>query len=1028
MIIRGTSQLSTFSLAVWFVVSAYSQSQGNTGQVVGTVSDEKGAVIPNAKVQLRGAETGSVRDALSNAEGQYRLVLLPPAHYEITATARGFAPAIASDVEVSVGAALDLNFRLTTGALQQTLVVQSTLVETTRPEPSTLLDSDYVRDLPINGRRFQDLQILAPTATVELRRSQISLLGQRGINTSINIDGLDYTEPYFGGIRGSESLAFTVPQGAVGEFQVVSAAYAPEFGRSTGGIMTAVTNSGANTLHGSAFYLLRQKELGLKNGLNQQSLENRHQFGGSAGGRIIRNRLFWFGAAEQQFLSQPRAVLFPALRQVARTAANGEAYDFFRAQEQGFRQTNDSTAALGRVDYEFARAHHLSARHNYSHSRAENAISSGAPLSSYTTSALSSNGTPVVETNTTVAQLISVFHANLVNDFRFQYSWEQRPRTPNTISPTVSSVVGTFGTTSFLPSKVRDSRSQFLDDLNWQHGTHSIKAGFEFNYTPVFENFGFDRWGTFSFLTSDINSTLTLLSATPTGNRFDSPLILYFKQIGTATVDFAGHESAAFFQDNWRPRSDLTVVYGVRWERQAVPAPLANQQAEVDQVLNTAFPLGRLDPRKQPVPGNEFMPRIGLAWSPLRFSHTVFRLYAGSFYSRTPLVVAASPYNNFSDPPGDLSVTLPFAVPASNPNNTLYRQFQLIGVDLNSFALDKLPILTPAQISGIAAGLGIPYQPFQGAAPVTWAPNFKNPRALQWGGGAEREVAHGISIYGDFKYANTVHLTRNREYNLPLPFLRAGDKSLRPIYGLRSDVARPNPAFDSIKARESSARSMYRGATFGTRVQRKRYQAGLHYTYSGTYSDDDNERDIAISYDNAFNLRPEYGYSELDACHFLRGYGVVSLPWGIDLSGILSVRSGLPLNAVTGSDSNEDRDGARPFPTDRPYQSPGVPSVRNAFRNQPFRSVDVRFLKSIPLPRDRVKLQFSAEMFNIFNFTNASIGPNNTIYGLGVDPATGNSVAPPATFLRVKLADGRIDPNNTVGTPFQFQAGLRLEF
>src|SRR5881394_3470155 len=98
LIIRGTSRLSTLLLSVWFVVSAHAQSQGNTGQVVGTVYDEKGAVVPNAKLQVRSAETGSVREALSNAEGQYRLVLLPPAHYEITVTAGGFAPAIASDV------------------------------------------------------------------------------------------------------------------------------------------------------------------------------------------------------------------------------------------------------------------------------------------------------------------------------------------------------------------------------------------------------------------------------------------------------------------------------------------------------------------------------------------------------------------------------------------------------------------------------------------------------------------------------------------------------------------------------------------------------------------------------------------------------------------------------------------------------------------------------------------------------------------------------------------------------------------
>ena len=123
-----------------------------------------------------------------------------------------------------------------------------------------------IRDLPINGRRFQDFAELTPTAYAGSEtRGQLSFVGQRGINSNVMIDGTDYNEPFIGGIRGGERsiVAFTVPQSAIQEFQTVTAGYSAEYGRSTGGILNAITRSGSNALHGEAFYQLRHKELAL---------------------------------------------------------------------------------------------------------------------------------------------------------------------------------------------------------------------------------------------------------------------------------------------------------------------------------------------------------------------------------------------------------------------------------------------------------------------------------------------------------------------------------------------------------------------------------------------------------------------------------------------------------------------------------------------------------------------------------------------------------------------------------------------
>ena len=165
----------------------------------------------------------------------------------------GFATA-ERPAQLTVGASVTLNQTLQLTGVAETITVSaaSPLVETSTSIRTATVGSEAIDNLPINGRRFQDFVTLTPTVQIDTSRGQLSFAGQRGINSNVNIDGADYNQPFFGGLRGGErsNNAFTVPQGAVQEFQVIAAGYSAEFGRSTAGLVNVVTKSGANQVDG----------------------------------------------------------------------------------------------------------------------------------------------------------------------------------------------------------------------------------------------------------------------------------------------------------------------------------------------------------------------------------------------------------------------------------------------------------------------------------------------------------------------------------------------------------------------------------------------------------------------------------------------------------------------------------------------------------------------------------------------------------------------------------------------------------
>jgi hypothetical protein len=817
-----------------------------------------------------------------------------------------------------------------------------------------------------------------------------------------------------------------------------------------------VTKSGNNNFHGSGFFLDRPKEASRTNAYFKDVEANinaargagttpvklvpaptQQQFGGSFGGPIKKDKIFFFAAYEQQRFRNNRQVFFDALSTITPSAATQEAYNYYISLQTPFVQTNDANAVTGRLDWELNSNHRFNVRYGWSRNNALNANSVGNQLFPTTISALSNNGTEQDGTHSVVGQFTSFLTTSMVNEFRGQFVREERPRPANAISPLVTnSTIGNFGTVSFLGQNFQfDRRIQAADSVTWSKGTHTAKFGAEFNHIYIAQTFGFNQTGAFTISGSNVTTVLDILSLGGTiPNRFDSSSVTFRRQIGNLQAAYATNEIAVFAQDSWRIRPNLTLNYGLRWEGQYNPAPQANNTSMIAKIQGFQFPSGHIvDPTKIESSPKQFGPRLGFAWDPWSDGKTVVRGYAGIYYARTPLLLLAGAFNNFRVPAGDLSVTLPFTVPASNPNKTVYQQLKLAGVDLNNFTLDKLPDITPAIIQSVAVALGLSPDPFFGAAPILNAPDYKNPKAYQGGFGIERQLSSSFTVGADFTYVHTIHLERDRDLNLPLPTVRSStvDPSQRAFFGLTSGTPRPITSLASITMRETTGKQLYRAFTLRAKFQKKWGQFNAFYTLSKNLTEEDNERDATgFRPENQFNVAPEYADSDLDRRHQFVANPIFFFPHGIDFASAIRMFSGVPVDAGFGSDANQDLGGR-----DRPYFGPGVPFQRNMFRNFATYTVDVRGQKRFNLTETK-RLVFSAEIFNLFNTQNIQLsGSAVTNFCANPVPLTCGFTGPTnPNFLQIfdrnpaSTRFGKYLLNNNPGPPFQMQFGARFQF
>src|SRR6266511_816265 len=387
-------------LLVTLVLTAavQAQTQITSGTIQGTVLDANGAAVPGASVELRNVETNFVRALSTDEGGRFVALQLPSGRYTITVAKQGFATVIVEKADLTVGQALNLPISVKVSSLQETVTITATpTVDTVKTESSTPIVQTTVNTTPILGRKFEDLLTLSPGVSVVQGPDgdEITFAGQRGVFNNVSLDGGDYNNGFFGEQLGGQRAAIDITLEAVREFQVVATGANAEFGRTAGGVINVITKSGTNDVHGNVFHFQRLEALTANTSDGKPLTDfHREQFGGTIGGPIVKDRMFYFGAIEQitgnltrdnlsaPVGTQPCPVANPDIRQ-NEALINGNTdcqrlalLGFFRSarnQEEGLpvERPVNTTASLAKFDWLMTSNTNLSTSYNFTRSRKE---------------------------------------------------------------------------------------------------------------------------------------------------------------------------------------------------------------------------------------------------------------------------------------------------------------------------------------------------------------------------------------------------------------------------------------------------------------------------------------------------------------------------------------------------------------------------------------------------------------------------------------------------------------------------------
>src|SRR5216117_2945754 len=417
-------------VALVFPVMLAAQSQATTGVIRGTVTDPSGTAVAGASVVLRETQTGFQRQVASNERGIFIAPLMPLGTYDVTARAVGFSETRRTGVRLSVGETVNLTLPLAAVQLQA-VVVEATqpVVEATKIESSTRLPDAAVSRLPNNGRNYLNLTLLTPNVAIVQGPDgdELSIGGQKGIHNNVSVDGADFNNPFFGEQRGGQRPPFTFNLDAVQEVVVTAGGASAEFGRSGSGFVNVITKSGTNEVKGSLHYFGKYDWLSADLAHGTQTLTpdfRQHQFGFTLGGPLKRDKAFFFIAYDQQIYDEvkqknrPSSPALDSLTAWMDTAFGGT----LRGDFGPISRTNDARAGLIKLDWRPSDRHNVSLKYNHTWSQQENGTFD------VDTWARSANGLEKDYSNAINGSLTSYLSSNTSNEFRFQYSREDRPR------------------------------------------------------------------------------------------------------------------------------------------------------------------------------------------------------------------------------------------------------------------------------------------------------------------------------------------------------------------------------------------------------------------------------------------------------------------------------------------------------------------------------------------------------------------------------------------------------------------------
>ncbi|HVR39295.1 MAG TPA: carboxypeptidase regulatory-like domain-containing protein [Thermoanaerobaculia bacterium] len=969
-------------LLVVFPAVLLAQSQATTGVIEGTVVDSSGAALPGVTVTIKNTATGYTQVQVTDVAGRFRGVLLPLGPYELRASLEGFQPRLVKGIELAVGQTIVQRIELSQAAVAEEIVVTAAapLIETARTEGSTRIDQASVEGLPNNGRNFLEYTKLTPGVTIVQGPDgdELSINGQKGISNNISVDGADFNNPFFGEQRGGQRPAFTFNLDAVKEMVVIADGANAEFGRSSSGFVNVITKSGTNEMRGTAHIVFKNDSLSsnpVDSSGNElpNSASDQLQVGFTLGGPIHQDRTFYFVAADYQKASSTKQTNTSRIEQrvVDAFAALGS------PNENGpIDRSNDARVFLGKIDWNASQKHLVTLRYNYTWSEQENGTFD---VDSWGRSA---NAVERDSSHAISGQAATTFSSDIFNELRFQYARENRPRPytgpivtgqsrplPDTAFDFVKGY--RFGMPFFIPVEYYDTRIQLVDNVSWLRGTHSIKAGFEYNRVESVQTFiGFAN-GRYIFSSTDgflnylknpnyvecSDGTSSQTGTCAGSASVTGPVLLYLQQagVGGLSVEDAGTqkipqtEPSIFIQDSWQASPNLNVQYGLRWEAQYEPDPIT----PADKVFYAPF-IGKTSKGQEfPSDGNipsdtkMYAPRFGLSWNPNGDGKKVLRFNAGIYYSRIPgLSLASSRSTNGSR------------------GQTLFRNSALTGI---LGPVPAYPNLIPQ------SQIGAPFLPDV----FVFDKNFRNPRTKSASISWEQEFIPDYAFLVKYNYAKTDRVTR---------FVNRND----PLLGSPWSTGLPPGGANGINTLtvvESSARSLYNGVTLGlTKRPSRNVQFQAYYTYSKDKSDDDNERDpFTFRYAKVTDLEAEYGYSDRDQRHRFNSWLLWNAPAGVDVNVRYSYRSAQPKSITrTGADAATPQDRINPD---------GTVTTRNLGRkDNEFSSLDFRVSK--PWTVGNMTLEPSIDVFNLFNaknlkrpeVTNLIFNFDGTVQSGGGDP------------------------------------------
>ena len=967
-VLRAYAPLSLF---IFFCGSTFAQTEIAGSTLNGTVTDPSGSSVSGAQVRIASPATGFTRATASNESGFYNFVRLPVGTYNLAVEQPGFRSLRRVDVRLEVGSVVTLDIRLEVGATQETITVTSDapLLETSRTQTSTVVNEKAVADLPVNGRNFLDFTRLTPGVVSDpTRGGDLSFGGQRGPANSLLVDGADSNNVFFGqatGRTGFRPYAFS--QDAVQEFQVNTNDYPAEIGRAGGGVINAITKSGTNSYHGSAFEFYRDKGLNANTFTNNRAGVKKpayhfNQFGGSFGGPLVKDNLFFFANYDGQRNTLPNVL-------VINPAPPADVLAQLQPYLTPYTVGVNNDVFLGKLDWNASADQRVSLRYNANRVTAKNSESGGLA------SALEHTGNSKVTTDNIVGSYSRVFGGNVVWDFRQVYLRDNEPGEANSTAPETQVFAGggsaaiTFGRNNFSPRYTNIRDSQTVSSVSYIRGRHTMKFGADLNFEHVANFFPGLFSGSYRF-----NSYADFTARRPAqfSQAFAGP--------GTPGALTAPNvsEYAFFAQDSWRVNNRLTLNYGIRYDLYDYAQPkirnpdpgLAAMQLRTDRIN---------------VDTNNIAPRFGFAYKPFHSDRVVVRGGYGIFYARTPTILTGTAFSQ----------------------NGLQVRTYILTANLPTY-----PNLLPA-----APGSGAPPSIF------VVAPDFASPLTHQYSFNLDTDLGHNLLLTAGYLGVHGEHLSRTRDINLFPSVLvqgRFADGTPTSFYrhpGPASGPSRPNPAFGRISVFDSGADSVYHGGFMQlTKRFANNFQFLTSYTFSKVLDSVPDATAVVTGADDSKvaqdTLLPnlDRGPGSTDIRHRFVFSGVWDMPYARSLSNpvlrallrdyqlstIAQIQSGRRFSAAVGGDPNNDGNPS----TDR------VPYVgRNTIVGPWFATVDLRVSRDIPLFRESVKMRLLGEAFNLTNRANFNTLQNSQYSFAGAT----NTFTPRTDFLaRLNTFDARI--------------------